>query len=120
MKNKIIFVLAIFVTYFWASCQQTNQQEAVDADTVVGETIDVPEEEIFEATLTGDDGKILYAEFNNTNETAVLVFEGDTILLTQDVMASGIQYSNELFNYTEHQGHATLTKDGEVIFEKSN
>ena len=46
---------------------------------------------IVKTRLTDKEGAVLVMEFDKKAGTATLVFEGDTILLTQDTMASGIR-----------------------------
>ena len=72
---------------------------------------------IVKTRLTDKEGAVLVMEFDKKAGTATFVFEGDTILLTQDTMASGIRYSNAQFVYLELQGHCTLCKDSLVVFD---
>ncbi len=72
---------------------------------------------IVKSTLTDTAGNVLNMEFDNDAGTAVLYFMGDTIFLKQDIMASGIRYSNPQYVYMEWQGHATLIKDSLIVFD---
>jgi len=72
---------------------------------------------IVKTKLTDKEGTVLVMEFDKKAGTATFVFEGDTILLTQDTMASGIRYSNAQYVYLEWQGHCTLCKDSLVVFD---
>ena len=49
-------------------------------------------------------------------DTALFVFNGETIELKGDTTASGIRYSNKHYIFTEHQGKMELLKDNKVIF----
>lgn len=63
------------------------------------------------------DGKTLEMGFDNSNNTALFIFEGQLIELKADITASGIRYINKDYVFTEHQGKIELLKDdGKVIF----
>ncbi|MDD3946029.1 MAG: MliC family protein [Bacteroidales bacterium] len=72
---------------------------------------------IVKTQLTDKEGTVLVMEFDKKAGTATFVFEGDTITLTQDTIASGIRYSNAQYVYLEWQGHCTLCKDSLVVFD---
>jgi hypothetical protein len=56
--------------------------------------------------------------FDKAADTAELNFKGETATLKGDSVASGIQYSNDVFKYVEHHGETIITKKGEVVFKK--
>lgn len=117
MKSSLL-IAGLLISLFAFSCQkaekakeETNSQMAVNelkADSIVRDTV------------TNADGVQLAMAFNNPAQTAMLVLRGETISLKQDLMASGIKYSNATYEYSEHQGEITLKKDGKVVFSARN
>ena len=69
------------------------------------------------ASVANKAGKKLDLVFNNNNNTAVVMFNGQEIQLKADTTASGIRYSNADYVYEEWQGHSVLKKKGEVVFD---
>ena len=65
-------------------------------------------------TLLNPDGKKLDVTYKN--DSAYVHFDGKDLVLKQDLMASGTQYSNDHFQLSEHQGDITLTEDNKIIF----
>lgn len=76
----------------------------------------IKSQEILQDTITNQEGMVVVMTFNNKKQTATLVWQGETIELKQDRMASGIKYSNPTYELTEHQGTLTLKKGGNVVF----
>lgn len=68
-------------------------------------------------SVTNSAGTRMDMEFDNTDNTAKFTLNDETIELKADTMASGIQYSNDEYVYTEHQGKGVLKKNGRVVFE---
>lgn len=81
-----------------------------------GKTIFYHNPNIVESIVKDSQGKTLEMKFNNSNNTASLVFNGKTIELKADPTASGIRYSNTDYVFSEHQGKIELLKDGKIIF----
>lgn len=119
MDKKYWSVLLIGVILSTTSCQNNNKQASDDQSTSIEHSVGADEADIIIDSLTDDKGNILNMKFDNAAGTATLVFHKDTILLTQDTTASGVQYSNENYTFTEHQAEAILTKNGTVVFFKS-
>lgn len=118
MKRQF-FILMAAAAFSFGACQSGSQQSNAD-ESDTAEMVAAPETEaIVTASLTGDDGTTLDLAFDNDAGTATAILGQDTILLKQDVTGSGIRYSNENYVYAEHQGEATLAKDGEIVFQKS-
>jgi len=74
------------------------------------------DKKIVEASVINKEGVKLNLKFDNEAKTCVLYFDGDTVLLKQERMASGIKYSNEHYLYTEWHGEIRLFKDGKQVF----
>ena len=84
----------------------------VDSIAVVTPTVD----EIVKDSVTNPKGETLQMLFNNTTSTATFTLKNEVIEMKQDTTASGIQYSNENYLFTEWQGKMELKKDGKTIF----
>lgn len=68
-------------------------------------------------SATNAAGQRLDMDFNNNNNTAVMNYGGETVVLNADTTASGIRYSNADYTYEEWQGHIILKRNGQVIFD---
>lgn len=117
---KTFSMLMALAALCLASCQNTTQESGALRTEQSEAALPTENDSIVKTSITDEHGNTLDMAFDNASETATFVFGQDTILLTQDVMASGIQYSNDQYIFVEHQGNATLSKDGEVVFEKKN
>lgn len=82
-----------------------------------GKVIFTHKDDVLESTVIDKNGKKLHMSFNNTLNKATFELNGETIDLKGDTTASGIQYHNENYVYTEHQGNMELKKDGKIVFE---
>lgn len=118
MKTTYFSIIMVTAALSISSCQNGNKDTKTDEQTTVENAVKSDSVDVVTNSLTDDKGNILEMKFDNTAGTAIFVFDKDTIHLKQDTMASGIQYSNEHYKFNEHQGEATLTKDGNVIFTK--
>lgn len=113
--KSIILVSGLLLSLVAFSCQKAEKNsEETASQTAVAEP---KADEIIRDTVTNKDGVQLAMAFNNTNQTATFVLNGETIDLKQERMASGIKYSNATYEYTEHQGDMTLKKGGNVVFQ---
>jgi membrane-bound inhibitor of C-type lysozyme len=112
MKTRFFRALITGAILVVSSCQNGSKETAIEVPAS-HESNDVVID-----SLTDDKGLTLRMKFDNAAGTATFVFDSDTILLKQDTMASGISYSNEHYIFTEHQGDATLTKEGNIVFKK--
>ncbi len=109
--HKLIFTIAILTSLLLTSCKDTPKE----ATTV---TVAKTSDEIITSSSTDKNGKKLDMSFNNTTNVATAVFNGETFEMTLDsTMASGSNYKNEHYKYTEWHGKTTLTKDNKVVFE---
>jgi membrane-bound inhibitor of C-type lysozyme len=108
--KSILFISGILVSSFLGSCQKnekTHEHPATQTEVT---------QEIIRDTVTNQQGMVLVMTFNNKKRTATLVWQGKTIELKQDSMASGMKYSNPTYELTEHQGTLTLKKRGNTVF----
>lgn len=108
MKKMLFF----FVWASLAGCQK--KQAAVELKPV--ET--AAANPIIKTAIANAKGDSLYMEFDNAAAKATMRYKGETFVLSQDTMGSGIRYSNTHYIYTEWHGQSTLQKDGQTIFEK--
>ncbi|SNB30199.1 conserved hypothetical protein [Flavobacterium psychrophilum] len=75
-------------------------------------------DEIITSSETDNKGNKLDIDFNNTKSTATLKLNGEIIEMVLDTtMASGANYKNEHYHYTNWHNMTILEKDGKVIFE---
>jgi membrane-bound inhibitor of C-type lysozyme len=70
------------------------------------------------STATDSNGKKLDMTFNNTKDTATLVFNGEITELEGQKPASGIWYKNDHYELRGKDESVELSKDGKVIFKK--
>jgi membrane-bound inhibitor of C-type lysozyme len=108
--RSVLLLSSALICLLLSSCQQNEKTRGRPATQtkVTGE--------IIRDTVTDKDGRTLAMTFNNAKQTATLVWQGETIELRQDRMASGIKYSNPIYELTEHQGVLTLSKGRNVVF----
>lgn len=102
MKKHFIWIAALAIALFSTSCNSKSKQESSD--------------ELIESTVTSTTGKQLEATFDTANELVTIIFEGDTAVLKQQPSASGINYKNDTYEYTEWQNEIELLKNGVVVF----
>jgi Membrane-bound lysozyme-inhibitor of c-type lysozyme len=109
-RDKKLLVLTIMGILLFDSCQQNNNFNEESAPMM---------EEIVRNSVTDAHGTKLYMTFDNDRATATFEFEGKTIKMTQDTMASGVRCTNKQYEFMEHQGNITLKKDGQLVFESN-
>ena len=102
MKKHFIWIAAVAIALFSTSCNSKSKQESSD--------------ELIESTVTSTTGQQLEATFDTANELVTIIFEGDTAVLKQQPSASGINYKNDTYEYTEWQNEIELLKNGVVVF----
>lgn len=102
MKKHFIWIAAVAIAIFSTSCNSKSKQESSD--------------ELIESTVTSTSGQQLEATFDTANELVTIIFEGDTAVLKQQPSASGINYKNDTYEYTEWQNEIELLKNGVVVF----
>lgn len=102
MKKHFLWIAAVAIALFSTSCNSKSKQESSD--------------ELIESTVTSTTGQQLEATFDKANELVTIIFEGDTAVLKQQPSASGINYKNDTYEYTEWQNEIELLKNGVVVF----
>ena len=113
--TKKILTIALLTVIFLSSCNETPKQE--NAETTTTEAVENVADDIVTSSSTDKDGKKLEMIFNNTEGTATLNFNGETIELVQQRAASGIWYNNENYELRGKGNDIELTKDGKIVFE---
>lgn len=113
--TKTILPIAMLAALFLNSCKNTPEQNTTE--TTITETVGNTTEDIVETTILNNEGKTLEMVFNNTKETATLIFNGKTIELNSEKAASGIWYKNKNYELRGKANDVQLSKNGEVIFK---
>lgn len=113
MKSTL-FLSGILISLLAGSCQKAER--AVGQTSLQTVTNQPKADEIVRDTVTNKEGIQLVMAFNNTRQTATFILNGETIKLKHNPTASGINYSNAEYEYTEHQGEMTLRKDRKIVF----
>lgn len=107
---KKIFLVFSVVVISLASCNQNKSNK--ESDIVVQSA-----DNIIQGVETNSKGDKLEYIFNNTENTATFIFNGEKIEMTVDnTKASGANYRNDSYSYTNWHGISELKKDGELIF----
>ncbi|MGH1519212.1 MliC family protein [Chryseobacterium sp. JK1] len=124
--KKHIFITAALAALFLTSCNK--EKKATDAapttvDSLASKPSDpaaVPgtKDEIVKSTSKDSSGKTLEMTFNNTKNTATVVFNNETIELQGQKPASGIWYKNDHYELRGKGEQIELTKDGKTVFKK--
>lgn len=92
---------------------ESTKQSAQDSLTV-NET---KSNDIVKTNVTDKNGKKLEMTFNNSKNTATLLFDGETIELQGQKAASGIWYKNDHYELRGKGSENELFKDGKSIFK---
>ncbi|MDR2802492.1 MAG: MliC family protein [Prevotellaceae bacterium] len=114
MKKEILFVAAI-AGMFFVSCGNRNGQNQQNSDN--SDKTATLIDNLVQNAVVDSAGSILEMSFNNDDNTALFVFNGEIIEMKGDTVASGIKYSNDHYEFVEWHGEITLAKDGKVVFE---
>ena len=107
--TKKILTLTLLSALFLTSCKDNPKQDSIETETVA--------DDIVIANSTDKDGKKIEMTYNNTQGTATVNFEGETIVLKEQKAASGIWYSNENYELRGKGNDIELKKDGNIVFE---
>lgn len=111
--KKYTFTIATLVALLISSCTETPKQDYSETTT---EIVEKKADDIVASTSIDKEGRKLELYFNNSNGTATLNFEGETIELVQQRSASGIWYKNETYELRGKGNDVELKKAGKVIF----
>lgn len=108
IRNAFIFI-GVIAAFLIIACQGNKNEKALKNI--------VSTDDFVTSHITNKDGKTLEVLFNNTKGTATFYYNGDTVEMMQDTVASGIKYSNDQYEYIEWHGEITLKKENEIVFE---
>ncbi|QBA20569.1 hypothetical protein EU348_04980 [Chryseobacterium indologenes] len=123
--KKHIFIAAAFSALFLTSCNKektTTDSTSTSVDSVASKPSDSAavsgtQDEIVKSTSKDKNGKTLDMTFNNTKNTATVVFNNETIELQGQKPASGIWYKNDHYELRGKGEEIELTKDGKTVFK---
>ncbi|MFZ1497852.1 MAG: MliC family protein, partial [Saprospiraceae bacterium] len=115
--TKKILAFSLLTAIFLISCNEGTKTDNAEKSTT--ENTDVKtSDEIVTSSLKNKQGQTLDMTFNNTTNTAKIIFNGgEQIDLIGQQTGSGIWYKNENYELTGKGNNLSLTKDGKVIFE---
>lgn len=113
MKSAL-YITGVTIGLLISSCQKKEKTSGKVMDQM--DLRDQKADEMVRDTITNEEGKVLTMAFNNEKQTATLIWQGETIELKQDQMASGMKYSNSTYVLTEHHGELTLFEGENVVF----
>jgi len=124
--KKHIFIATAFAALFLTSCnkeKQATDSASTPVDSVAAKPSDSAavsgaQDEIVKSTSKDSSGKTLDMTFNNTKNTATVVFNNETIELQGQKPASGIWYKNNHYELRGKGEEIELTKDGKTVFKK--
>ena len=103
MKRKLfagIAAIALFFTLFNIGCINKNQKESEKSATTI---------------ITNKRGESIKVTLNKEAEVATVEYGDETIIMEQKPSASGIYYSNDVYEYSSGK-EVELSKNGKVIF----
>lgn len=66
--------------------------------------------------FTSASGESILAEYRDNQTVTLTLVNGETRVLTQAISGSGARYVLGAEEWWEHQGEATLSRDGRVVF----
>lgn len=112
--KKSIAALLFLTALLLISCTETKQDNTELPKT---EITNDNNDEIINTVSTDKNGNRLEIDYNNTNGTATVEFDGKTIELEVERSASGIWYRNDTYELRGKGNDLVLREDGEVIFE---
>ncbi|MDR0762182.1 MAG: MliC family protein [Campylobacteraceae bacterium] len=75
--------------------------------------------DVIEAAITGEDGSVIHIVFYDDNANITLP-DKKSVLLKGVPAASGTQYANDEYEYTEWHGEIELKKNNETVFKAKN
>lgn len=113
-KNILTIIMLSALTL--TSCNQTPKGNK-DVKTSESESLKKNTDDIVTSVITNKTGEKLELIFNNTKETATIMYNGETIELTGQKPASGIWYKNEMYELRGKGNEIELTKNGKTIFK---
>ena len=110
--TKNIIALFTISSLIFTSCKNEKPVEA----SIPSVKTETQTSEVTDGSVTDSAGNVL--KYHSTTEDSLTVyFKNDTIELTRKTAASGNNYSNDNYIYTEWHGTTILEKDSVVIFK---
>lgn len=94
---------------------QTNTTDT--AATTSTDSATVKNNPLIKAKSTNAEGKTIDMSFDNSKNTATIVYEGETIELKGQPTGSGIHYKNDHWELRGKGLENELSKDGKVVFK---
>ncbi|PWN60600.1 MliC family protein [Chryseobacterium oncorhynchi] len=124
--KRTIFITATLAALFLTSCNKeksATDSSSATTDSIASKPSDSAavsgnKDEIVKSTSKDNSGKTLEMTFNNTKNTATVVFNKETIELQGQKPASGIWYKNDHYELRGKGEEIELTKDGKTVFKK--
>ncbi|NDW12435.1 hypothetical protein D0T50_05960 [Bacteroides sp. 214] len=92
------------------SCGNDNKKE-------VGGIASAGQTDLVKTSIEDSKGNKMNIVFDNIKGVATVEFNGTKFQLNRDTTASGVKMMNDKYLYEEWQGHITLKKNGEVVFD---
>lgn len=111
---KKVFLVFSMAMILLASCNQnkSNNENLSKNDIAIKNS-----DEIIRGVETNFRGDKLEYAFNNTMNTGTFILNGEKIeMIVDTTKASGANYKNDNYSYTNWQGITELKKDGKIIF----
>lgn len=122
MKKNILLATAC-AALFLTSCnkEKSKSETAIASADSLSQPAATPaattKDNIVKSTAKDSSGKTLDMSFNNADDTATLVFNGETIVLKGQEAGSGILYKNDHYELSGKGEQVQLSKDSKVIFK---
>jgi len=136
--KKSILILPVLAALSLVSCKKESSKNSevlsdstrtvVSSDSIKMNTSDlsaatpkdsaaVNNNSIVKAKSTNAEGKTIDMSFDNSKNTATIVYEGETIELKGQPTGSGIHYKNDHWELRGKGLENELSKDGKVVFK---
>ena len=110
-------LFAILLMVVMSACNTTDdgvKEEPVISEKSVIDSLPVT----ITNSVTDETGQELRTVFKNRDETVMVYFKGDSFLLKQVPMASGIRYTDGNYTYAEWQGEIEFLHGDKRMFYK--
>jgi membrane-bound inhibitor of C-type lysozyme len=131
MKKLILILPALLAALSLVSCKKESKVSSdsttiSSSDSAQTNTTDlsapvdsaaVKNNPIVKAQSTNAEGKSIDMTFDNSKNTATIVYEGETIELKGQPTGSGIHYKNDHWQLRGKGLENQLLKDGKVVFK---
>lgn len=123
MIKKIITITSlsiITITAFSCTKEVYNRSEPAQKVTDTLKELknnQITTDEIVKSKAEDNQGKLIDMTFNNTKDIVTVIYNGDKIEMKSQKTASGIWYSNDIFELRGKGSHVELYKNGAKIFD---